>query len=428
VLTSLAMPRASTGWFAWLADAPRSARRALLAAWIGWALDGFDVMLYALVLGTLIHDLSLSKPMAGLLGSLTLIASGFGGVAFGMIADRWGRRPALVWSLVVYSVFTFACGLSTTVLQLAVFRFLLGVGMGGEWTSGAALVSETWPDEHRGKAMGLMQCAWSVGYAAAAVVVAVLLPRLGWRSVFFVGILPAFVGIWIQKSIDESPEWKQSRTSSHDWVRPFREIFAPQYLALTLLLTGLSATTIFAYWGLNLWIPAFFSLPASQGGMGLTTNVATALVVLTQVGTFFGYLSFGFVADAFGRRRGFLVYILTGAGLILLFSSTRNLWALAVLAPVTTFFATGFFSGFGTVTGELYPTAIRATATGFTYNVGRIASAISPFVVGSLADTHGFGPAFALLAGALLLGAATWIWLPESQRSPLHGDLPLAAS
>jgi MFS family permease len=416
------------GWFTWLRDAPASARRGLMAAWIGWALDGFDVMLYALVLGTLIQDLSLSKPVAGLLGSLTLIASGIGGVGFGMIADRWGRRPALVWSLVVYSVFTFACGLSTAVWQLAVFRFLLGLGMGGEWTSGAAMVSETWSDEHRGKAMGLMQCAWSIGYGAAALVVAIVLPRYGWRSVFFIGIVPALVALWIRKGIDESPEWRRSRHIKRAWVRPFREIFAPQYRAFTLLLTALSATTIFAYWGLNLWIPAFFSLPESQGGLGLPTGIATALVVLTQVGTFFGYLSFGFVADWIGRRRSFLTYILMGAGLIVVFSGTRNVWALVAVAPVTTFFATGFFSGFGAVTGELYPTAIRATAAGFTYNVGRIASAVSPFVVGSLADTHGFGPAFALLAGALLLGAATWIWLPESRRSPAREAVaPLAA-
>jgi MFS family permease len=418
----------SDGWFTWFWAAPAAARRGLFAAWLGWALDGFDVMLYALVLGTLIADLSLTKPVAGLLGSLTLIASGCGGVIFGVIADRWGRRPALVGSLLVYSVFTFACGLSTAVWQLGLFRFLLGLGMGGEWTSGAALVSETWPDEHRGKAMGLMQSAWSVGYAAAALVVAVVLPRFGWRAVFFVGILPAFVALWIRKGIDESAEWKRSRTERRE-RSPLRAIFTRQYVAVTVLLTVLSTTTIFAYWGLNLWMPAYFSLPASQGGIGLTTGLATLLVVLTQTGTFFGYLSFGFVADAIGRRRSFVTFILTGAILILAFSSTQNVWALVPLAPVTTFFATGFFSGFGAVTAELYPTAIRATATGFTFNVGRIGSALSPFVVGSLAETRGFGVAFALLAIALFLGAATWIWLPESQRSrPGEIVAPLAAS
>jgi MFS family permease len=420
------MPAQSPGWFAWLWAAPSSARRGLLAAWLGWALDGFDVMLYALVLGTLIQDLSLSKQVAGLLGSLTLVASGFGGVLFGLIADKWGRRPALIGSLLVYSVFTFACGLSTAIWQLAIFRFLLGLGMGGEWTSGAALVSESWPDEHRGKAMGLMQCAWSVGYAAAALVVAIVLPNFGWRAVFFVGILPAFVALWMRRGIDESPEWQRSRLSRPATGSPLKAIFERKYLANTLLLTALSTTTIFAYWGLNLWMPAYFSLPSSQGGVGLTTGTATLLVVLTQTGTFFGYVSFGFVADSIGRRRSFVGFILTGAVLLLAFSSTRNIWALVFLAPATTFFATGIFSGFGAVTAELYPTAIRATATGFTFNVGRIGSAVSPFAVGSLADTHGFGVAFALLAGALLLGATTWIWLPESQTA-VKAVTPVAA-
>ncbi len=397
-----------------------SSRRTLFAAWLGWLLDGFDVMLYALVIGALVGEWSLTKAMAGLLGSLTLIASGAGGVLFGYVADRWGRRPALVGSLLVYSIFTFACGLSATIWQLAVFRFLLGLGMGGEWTSGAALVAETWPDAHRGKAMGVMQSAWSVGYALAALVAAIVLPRFGWRAVFFVGILPAFAAIWIQRSIDESAEWRRSRAVRSTASSPIRAIFSKPYLVPTVLLTVLSTTTIFAYWGLNLWIPAYFSLPHTEGGLGLATGVSTLLIVLTQAGTFLGYLSFGFVADAYGRRRSFVTYILTGTVLILGFAATRNIWILAILAPATTFFATGLFSGFGAVTAELYPTAIRATATGFTYNVGRIGSALSPFVVGSLAETNGFGMAFALLAIALGLGAVPWIWLPETrQRNPV---------
>ena len=399
----------------WFWDAPSAARRGLLAAWLGWLLDAFDVMLYALVLGALIRDFSLTKTTAGLLGSLTLFASGLGGVLFGVIADRYGRRPALSGSIVVYSIFTFACGLSATVWQLGLCRLLLGLGMGGAWTSGAALVSETWPDAHRAKAMGLMQSAWSVGYALAAIVVAVVLPAYGWRAVFFIGILPAFVAIWIRGGIDESPEWIRAKAIGRRAGGSVRAIFAPAHRSFTLLLTALSLTTIFAYWGLNLWIPAYLSLPASQGGIGLDTTAATLLVVLIQAGTFLGYVSFGFVADAFGRRRSFVVYLLAGALFVVGFGSTRNPWALAVLGPVATFFSTGVFSGFGAVAAELFPTDIRATAQGFTFNMGRTCSALAPFIIGSLAETQGFGTAFALLAVALVLGAATWIWLPESR-------------
>jgi MFS family permease len=264
-------------------------------------------------------------------------------------------------------------------------------------------------------ALGLMQCAWSIGYAAAALVTAIVLPRLGWRAVFFIGILPAFFALWIRRGIEESPEWLRSRSARRGGVMPIRAIFSPSYLRFTLLLTALSGTTIFAYWGLNLWIPAYLSLPETQGGVGLGAFGATSLIVLIQFGAFLGYVSFGFVADAFGRRRSFLVYILTAAVLVLGFGQTHNLVLLAIIGPLTTFFGTGFFSGFGAVTAELYPTAIRATAQGFTYNVGRMGSALAPFIIGSLAQTQGFGTAFALLAVALLLAASTWIWLPESR-------------
>jgi MFS family permease len=211
-------------------------------------------------------------------------------------------------------------------------------------------------------------------------------------------------------------------------VTPLRAIFSPAYLRLTLLLTALSTATIFAYWGLNLWFPAYLSLPLSQGGAGFTTGIATSLVVLIQFGAFLGYVSFGWVADAFGRRRSFLVYLLTAAFLVLGFGQTHNPWVLALLGPTTTFFGTGFFSGFGAVTAELFPTAIRATAQGFTYNVGRMASALAPFIIGSLAQTNGFGTAFAVLAIAFLLGASTWIWLPETLASNAGSRAPMRAA
>ena len=177
-------------------------------------LDGFDIMLYALVLGALLQDFSISTRTAGLLGSLTLIASGIGGVIFGMAADRIGRKGAMMGSVLVYSIFTAMCGLAQTILQLGAFRFLLGLGMGGEWTSGAALVSETWPDQHRGKALAWMQSGWAIGYAAAALAAAIVVPRFGWRAAFFVGVLPAFLTLWIRRTVRESEIWTNSR--KHD--------------------------------------------------------------------------------------------------------------------------------------------------------------------------------------------------------------------
>jgi MFS family permease len=408
-----AAPAASSGLFGWFVEGTPAARRGLVAASLGWMLDGFDIMLYAMVISALLGDFSITTATAGWLGSLTLVASGIGGVLFGAIADQLGRRRAMIGSILVYSVFTAMCGLAQTIWQLAMFRFLLGLGMGGEWTSGAALVSETWPDRHRGKALAWMQSAWAIGYAAAAIVVALVLPRFGWRAVFFVGILPALLTLWIRRNVEEPAIWLESRAARAK--ASLRDVFRGRFAGPTALLTLLSLTTIFAYWGLNLWVPAYLSLPATRGGLGFSTSLTTMVVVAMQAGTFFGYVSFGYVSDAFGRRKSFVTYLLVAAALILVYGSTRTLAWLLVIGPLTTFFGTGFFSGFGAVTAEIYPTAIRATAQGFTFNMGRLGSAVAPFMVGSLAQTHGFGVAFAMLAGALVLGAATWIWLPETR-------------
>jgi len=321
----------------------------------------------------------------------------------------------LIASVLVYSVFTAACGLAQSILQLGVFRFLLGLGMGGEWTSGAAMVSETWPDRHRGKAVALMQSGWAVGYAAAAIVVALVLPRFGWRAVFFVGIAPALLTIWIRRDVEESPVWLASRARGTHGAATIGDVFHGRYARTTALLTVLSTSTIFAYWGLNLWVPAYLSLPPERGGLGFGASLTTLLVVTMQVGTFLGYVSFGYVADAIGRRKAFVGYILSAAVLTLIYAATTAAWMLMIIGPLVAFFGTGFFSGFAAVTAEIYPTSVRAVAQGFTYNVGRMGSALAPVIVGSLAETRGFGAAFAALAGALLVGAATWIWLPETR-------------
>src|SRR6478735_2993730 len=224
--------------FGWWREAPSSARRALFAAALGWMLDSFDVMLYSLVLASLMADLGIDKPTAGLLGSVTLVASAAGGLLFGVIADRFGRTKALMGSILTYSVFTAACGLSQNAAQLAVFRICLGIGMGGEWASGASLVSESWPREHRGKALGLMQSAWAIGYGAAAIVTWLVLPRYGWRAVFFVGVIPALLTMWIRRYVEEPAIWKARELSRESG---FARMFRPDTRSVTIALTAMNA-------------------------------------------------------------------------------------------------------------------------------------------------------------------------------------------
>ena len=404
--------------FQWLTQAPQAAQRTLLAASLGWLLDSFDVMLYALILPAVMLSLHLSKARAGLLGSFTLVSAAAGGILFGLFADRFGRTRALMLSVLLYAVFTAACGLAWSFASLALFRILLGFGMGGEWASGASLVSDTWPAEHRSKALGLMQSSWAIGYGLAALVAFVALPLIGWRGTFLLGILPAFATLWIRQSVHEPESWQQSRIQTRSQPAPstFRSLFGAKLRPLTLALTLMNSFCLFAYWGFNLWVPSFLSLSAARGGIALPAGTMTTVIILMQIGTWFGYVTFGYLADAFGRKRVYVLYLLTAAALVLAFSTLRTPWALILLGPLTAFAATGYFTGFAAVTADVYEPRIRATAQGFTYNTGRLASAAAPFVVGSLADHQGFTPAFHLTSAAFLLAAACWLFIPETQQ------------
>jgi MFS family permease len=407
---------AVSGPLGWFRQATPEAKRALAAACLGWMLDSFDVNLYALVVASVMADLALDKATAGLIGSLSLVTAALGGILFGMAADRFGRARALTGSILVYSVFTGACGLAQTAGHLLACRAVLGLGMGGEWAAGAALVSETWPAEHRGKALGVVQSSWAVGYAAAAVVTQVVLPRWGWRAVFFVGVLPALVTVWMLRRVAEPQVWRASRRAARGVAaRPgLGAMFRGPMLRLTVFVTLMNACTLYGYWAFTQWVPAYLELGPAQGGLGLG-HYKTALLVAMNVGMWFGYVAFGLLSDHLGRKRTYVTYVLAAALSVMAFASMRAPLALLVVLPFVGFFGAGYFSGFGAVTAEIYPTAIRASAQGLTYNLGRIVSAAAPWTVGALAAAHGFTAAFATAAAAFLLAAVAWIGIPETR-------------
>ena len=396
-----------------LLQATPAERKSLLAGALGWMLDAMDVMLYSLILAYLIRQFGMSTSTAGLLNSLTLVASAIGGLLFGLIADRIGRTRSLMAAILVYSLASAACGLSHSVPQLAVFRFLLGLGMGGEWTAAAALIAETWRAEHRGKALGLMQSAYAIGEAIAALVVAVVLPHFGWRAVFFVGVLPALLVFWIQSSVPEPALWV-SRAAKPKRA-PLKTLLSGDVLKTGALATTMNACSLFGYWGLFTWIPAYLSLPVSQGGRGLTLAKTTTFFLVLCGGKFLGYASFGFFADAFGRRKPYFIYLMVAALLVPLYGIARSEFWLLVLGPFVAFFGTGFFSGYAAIASEIFPGEIRAAAMGFSYNVGRGLSAFAPVAVGALAVRYGIGPAFFLQAGAFFAAAMLSLTLPETR-------------
>src|SRR5713226_9696050 len=333
-------------------------RRTLIAAALGWLLDGFDVMLYALVITAIVNEFGISKATAGKIATLTLLASGIGGVLFGFIADRIGRKRALMLSILTYSMCSFASGLATSVLMLAVFRFILGLGMGGEWNTGATLVAETWPTELRAKAISIVQSSWAIGYALAALVAGTVLHYANWRIVFFVGVLPALITLWIRSSVPESGMWEEQhrfadkrlseKRSSYPGMAAasigiagarrgnedasFAQIFRTPYLKKTLALLFVNFFGMFAWWGLFAWIPPYLSLPVSQGGRGFgIMGTTTLLLVLNLCGMFPGYISFGWVADHLGRRKAFMLYLFAAALLVPFYAMARSQAVLLVL-------------------------------------------------------------------------------------------------
>jgi MFS family permease len=407
------------GPLAWWTEADARARHAFVAAALGWMLDSFDVMLYAMVGAALINDpvLHLSLSANGILGSITQLAAAAGGIVFAIVADRLGRKRALMAAVLMYSIFTAACGFAQTVFQLALFRIFLGLGMGGEWATGAALVSESFPAKHRGKALAFVQSSWAIGYGLAALVNLIVMPLWGWRGVFFVGVLPALFTLWIRRSVEEPKIWIDSSKADRGRIAL---LFTPGIGRVTIFVTLMNACTLFGWWGLNSWVPSYLALAPSRGGIGLSSSTMSLFVIAMQGGMWLGYVSFGYIADAIGRKRTYIFFVLAAGALLPIYGSLRAPTILLLLGPFVAFFGTGYYSGFGAVIAELYPTSVRATAAGVCYNTGRVAGAAAPFVVGSLATTRGFGAAFAVAGAAFVVAAVMWIWIPDTRNAELR--------
>ena len=408
--------------FAWLGELPPAGRRALGAAFAGWMLDAADFVLFLLAIPALRDEFTLDARQAGLLTTVALLSSAVGGVVFGHVSDRYGRARALSLTVLLYSFASLGSASAQSAAQLVVWRTLLGLGLGGEWSAGAVLVAERVPAEHRGKSIGLMQSGWAIGYIVATLAAAAVLPRFGWRVLFALGVLPALLVLWIRRNLSDdaaSPENSTVATARRRPVR-FSDLLRPPLLARTAAAIAVSSAVMFGYWGLFTWIPSFLASPVEQGGAGLGVVRSAGWIVPMQIGAFFGYLSFGYAADRFGRRRSFAVYLVSAAVLVVLYGAlARSPAALFALGPALGFFGHGYFSLFGAQLAELFPTAVRATAQGFCYNGGRALSAAAPATIGALADTQGLGAALGATSAFFVTGAILVTLLPETRGTDL---------
>jgi MFS family permease len=394
----------------------RRAWRALFAAQLGWMLDAMDFLLFNFAIVLIQPEFALSMGTVGVLLAVGLAAGAIGGVAFGTIADRIGRVRALTLSILLYSLATAGLATSGALWQLVAWRVLVGLGMGGEWSCGSVLVAETWPAEHRGKAMGIMQSGWAIGALFAAALSALLLTRFGWRVLFLVGALPAVAAFFIRRTVEEPAVWRARQETQSNWF----EMFSAQFLRRTLVVTSVAASVLLAYWGVTSWLPAFLATPIAKGGAGLTITKSAAWLIVLQVGAFAGYLSFGWFADRIGRRPAFTVFMIAATALVPLFAFYARTPALLLsIGLLVGFFMHGYFSMFGAMLAELFPTRIRASAQGFCYNSGRLLSAAAPFGIGAFAQRYGFATVIAAASLFFALGGALVWLLPETKGAEL---------
>jgi MFS family permease len=404
----------------WYRTVTREQWRVLLAAKFGWMLDAMDFMLYTMAVGQLRSYFGFGDDTAGMLGTVTLVMSGVGGTIFGYVADRFGRTRALMGTILIFSLASLGAATSQTVIQLLIWRAILGIGMGGEWASGAVLVSETWPAHLRNKAISIMQSGWALGYMAASISAAIILgtPSLGadaWRWLFVVGVLPAFFTLWIRRYVREPESWAK-KPQKAGGPNPFAVIFGPGLVRRTLLIIALGSAVQFANWGLFFWLPTFLARPVEQGGAGMGVVGSLPWIIPVQLGAYAGYLTFGFIADKIGRRQAFVLYMVSAALLVPIYGQmARSPFVLLALGPLIGYFGYGYFSMFGGFVAELYPSAVRATGQGTSYNIGRMAGAIAPFTIGVIATLPGVGIGLALsvTSAFFLLAAALVFTLPN---------------
>ncbi len=418
------------GVFGWTGDINSDQWKSFIAAFLGWSLDAMDLLLFAFAVGSIAEVFNLSPEAVGALFSVTLFASAFGGALFGVISDYVGRVRALTYTILLYSFFTGLSAFSPNVIFLLVCRVFLGLGMGGEWASGEVLVAEAWPKQHRGKVIGMVQSGWAVGYILAALLATLILPNfdvdLGWRILFLIGITPAFLVFYIRRNLSEPEIWrktskmrKEKKLEKEGQQFTLLQIFKGDLLRYTMLSTLLTSLCMIAYWGLMFWVPQFLARPLEEGGVGLGIKGYIWIVPL-NIGAFLGCMTFGWISDRLGRRPVFVTYLLTMAVLTYFFGKSTTLSQVLILGPLVGFFGTGFYSGFGAIFSEIFPTRARGTAQGFCYNVGRGVSAIAPPLVGYIAGMKGYGSALVTVSIFAVAAAFVVLTLPETRGKELE--------
>jgi benzoate transport len=401
------------------------AGRALLAAVLGYAMDGFDLLILGFMLPVIAADLHLSSAEAGSLVTWTLIGAVAGGFLFGILSDYFGRVRMLTWTILIFAVFTGLCALAQGYTDLLVYRTIAGLGLGGEFGIGMALVAEAWPASQRARVSSYVGLGWQLGVLAAALLTPLLLPVIGWRGMFALGLAPAVVSFVVRQRVEEpalfverAEHARHARHAGQDAARklPLTRLVADgRTTRASIGVAILCSVQNFGYYGLMIWLPSYLSktFGYSLTKSGLWTSV-------TVLGMALGIWLFGVAADRFGRKPTFLFYQVGAVVMVFVHAHLTTPFALLIGGAMMGVFVNGMIGGYGALISELYPTEARATAQNVLFNIGRAVGGFGPVVVGALAARYSFGAALALLASIYLLDIlATLFLIPERRGAAL---------
>jgi MFS family permease len=392
------------------------AGRALIASVLGYAMDGFDLLILGFMLPVIAADLHLSSAQAGSLVTWTLIGAVAGGLIFGVLSDYFGRVRMLTWTILIFAVFTGLCALAQGYTDLLAYRTIAGIGLGGEFGIGMTLVAEAWPASQRARVSSYVGLGWQLGVLAAALLTPLLLPVIGWRGMFALGLLPAVVSFFVRRSVEE-PALFTERVARGMRKLPLKLLVADARTARASIgVAILCSVQNFGYYGLMIWLPSYLS---KTFGYSLTkSGVWTAVTVLGMAA---GIWLFGMAADRFGRKPTFLFYQVGAVVMVFVYAHLTTPMALLIGGAAMGVFVNGMIGGYGALISELYPTDARATAQNVLFNVGRAVGGFGPVVVGALAARYSFGAALVLLASIYLLDVfATLFLIPERRGAELE--------
>ena len=393
-------------------DEDTEARKALWGSALGYAMDGFDLLILGFMLRVISADLQLTPAQGASLVTATLVGAVFGGLLFGMLSDRLGRVRVLTWTIVLFAVFTGLCALAQGYWDLLIYRTIAGIGLGGEFGIGMALVAEAWPASKRARASSYVGLGWQLGVLAAAIVTPLLLPVIGWRGMFAVGIFPAVAAYFIRSKLHEPEVFVANKAKDPDAVFSLRRLVADTETTKTSLgVVILCSVQNFGYYGIMIWLPNYLS---TRFGYSLTQSAMWTCV--TIAGMALGIFLFGHIADRVGRRPAFLSYMLGAAIMVVVYSRLVDPTALLIGGAVMGFFVNGMLGGYGALISELYPTSARATAQNVFFNIGRAVAGFGPLAVGAVAAAHSFETAIALLALLYIVDIVALLLLVPERR------------